>query len=264
MKKLLYAIPLAAVLFISLGASFALASDPFAMHFSSRNSDDTADVTTDLTPSDTVHNLIATNPSTHLPELWNLDSSEFAWDPGLGILSLYNMALENVAGLQDALDAHTSAIATKVNSSTYMTAVNGLHSELDNFIYPRLTYVQNRIGTSTQTVEYFANATTTTANRMIFTGTTSSGTATFYLTKDGTSTGAPVCSGTPVIITSVDDPANTYGVGTALTNSNKTLTITANVRSFSATTILGISVLGASSLAAATNGTAIKAFVDCQ
>lgn len=97
-----------------------------------------------------------------------------------------------------------------------------------------------------------------------FSGTTTSGTVVFYLTNDGTSGGSALCSSTPKSISvRANDPSNTFGLGYAVTNSNKTLTVTANARSFSSTSILGIGVLGSSSLTAAANGTAIDVAVDC-
>lgn len=104
----------------------------------------------------------------------------------------------------------------------------------------------------------------TSAKLLSFSGTTTGGTMAVHLTTDGTSGASAVCTGAPQHVNVIaNDPSNTFGLGWALSNSNKTLTVTANVRSFSATTILGIPVLGSSSLAAAPNGTPVNVSVLC-
>lgn len=118
-------------------------------------------------------------------------------------------------------------------------------------ILPNIQYWNN--GSSVSTVKHLS-----------FSGTTTAGITTFYLTNDGTISGTALCSNAPTEVkVTVNDPSNTFGVGYAITNSNKTLTITANVRSFTSTSILGITVLGTSAISAATNGTPILASVDC-
>lgn len=119
--------------------------------------------------------------------------------------------------------------------------------------------------TDIKPIQYWHNgATQTSWKHLTFSGTTTSGSAVFYLTDDGTVTGNALCSATPKYMNAaVNDSGNTFGLSYAVTNSNKTLTVTANVRSFSTTTILGIGVLSSSSLAAAPNGTALNVAVDC-
>lgn len=134
------------------------------------------------------------------------------------------------------------------------SAINGFNFAVDS----RLTS-----STSPRRV-YYNNTAQATSTEVMFSTTTSSGTAVMYLTTDGTPTGPALCPNTiQHVNVFVDDASNTYGLSKTMSNSNKTLTVTANVRSFSSTTILGISVLGSSSLGAAANGTQIMAKVDC-
>lgn len=103
-----------------------------------------------------------------------------------------------------------------------------------------------------------------TGKTVSFVGTLTNGTVAFHITDNGASNGNALCTFPPKHINVVvNDPSNTFGVGYALSNSDKTLTVTVNVRNFSATTILGISVLGSSSLSAAANGTQVSALITC-
>lgn len=115
------------------------------------------------------------------------------------------------------------------------------------------------------TLQWYNNGSiVTNLKHVTFSGTTTSGAATFYLTSDGTSSGTALCTNAPQNVQiGTNDPSNTFGVGYTVTNSNKNLNLTVNARSFTSTSILGISVLGASTLAAATNGTPVYATVDC-
>lgn len=90
------------------------------------------------------------------------------------------------------------------------------------------------------------------------TGTTTTGQLVIYLTENGASDGAAIFPNQILHANVfVSDPNNTFGVGYAITNSNKTLTITVNVRTFGGVTILGIPVLGSTTLAAAPDGTPV-------
>lgn len=113
--------------------------------------------------------------------------------------------------------------------------------------------------------EYWHNGETQVSYKhMTFSGTTTSGSKVFYLTDDGTVNGNALCSSAPRHIdVSANDPGNTFGLGYVVSNSNKTMTITANVRTFTSIPLLGQSVLISTSLTAAPNGTAVSAAVDC-
>lgn len=91
--------------------------------------------------------------------------------------------------------------------------------------------------------------------------TTTSGISTIYLTIDGTSTGNPLFTSIDYIhIDFITNDPN-LGKSFALTNSNKTLTITAVKQAFSGVSVLGINVLGSVTIPAAPNGTALKVLV---
>lgn len=93
-------------------------------------------------------------------------------------------------------------------------------------------------------------------------GTITSGTLVVYMTDDGTITGNALFPN-EILYTSIvtTDPSNVFGLGYVISNSNKTLTITANKQTFSGVTVVGVSVLGSVSLSAAPNGTAIGVHV---
>lgn len=113
--------------------------------------------------------------------------------------------------------------------------------------------------------QYWHNGVAQTSYKhLTFSDTTTSGSKVFYLTNDGTINGTALCSSAPRHINvSTNDPSNTFGLGYVVSNSNKTLTITANVRTFSSVTILGQSVLFSTTLTPAPNGTSVSASVDC-
>lgn len=91
--------------------------------------------------------------------------------------------------------------------------------------------------------------------------TTTSGTAVVQLTDDGLSTGNPLFSQIDFVSTrfALNDP--NLSCIYALTNSNKTLTITAAKQTFNGITVVGIPVLGSNTIAAVANGTAITVYV---
>lgn len=139
-----------------------------------------------------------------------------------------------------------------------------------NVIYPftSTSDISAAVAAATSTltpVDYYNNGSKLTAAKVLaYSTTTTSGSAVVYLTSNGLSGGTALCPNSINHVNLIaNDSGNTLGLGWALTNSNKTLTITANVRSFTSTTVLGISVLGSSSLAAAANGTSIGVLVYC-
>lgn len=116
----------------------------------------------------------------------------------------------------------------------------------------------------TPTDVYYNGAKQASSKRLTFATTTLTGTAVVYLTSNGLVGGTALCPNTILHANVIaNDSSNTFGLGWAITNSNKTLTVTANVRSFTSTTVLGISVLGSSAISAAPNGTSILVAVDC-
>lgn len=85
------------------------------------------------------------------------------------------------------------------------------------------------------------------------------GNATFYLTHDGTATGTALFpNAVDFVKAEISDNTKGYNYSYALTNSNRTLTVTANY--FAPVTILGISVLLATTTAAA-NGISVNILV---
>lgn len=99
---------------------------------------------------------------------------------------------------------------------------------------------------------------------IMFTGTLTSGTVVFYMTNGGLVGGTGLCTASPQNVTIfVNDPSNIYGSSYAVINSNKTLTVTVNQRNFAGITVVGIPVLGSTSIGSAPNGTPVQVSVDC-
>lgn len=112
---------------------------------------------------------------------------------------------------------------------------------------------------------YWYNGTAQTAiQHQMFTGTTTSGSVTFYMTNGGTSGGTALCTTSPYNITPfVDDPSNIFGASTSVNMGAKSITVTVNQRNFAGITVVGIPVLGSTSLASAPNGTMVRLSLDC-
>jgi len=109
-----------------------------------------------------------------------------------------------------------------------------------------------------------------TGRKITFTGTTTGGAVTFYMTNGGGSGGAALCTQTPDHVDIyIVDATNTYGWGHTITNSNKNLNISVNVRTFTSgnalLNLIGglVSVLTGTSLSPAPNGTVVIAEVSC-
>lgn len=275
MKNLIRVL-LAGVLVIG-GASIASAT-AYDWHFPVQDDMDSP-TTIDLAPSGTDYQFVMNNPSTHQPELWGFtDPSQLTFHTDTKTIDINGLDIMDTGHLTEALADLQTNIDT--GDATLNSAITTTNTNLSTTNSTLSTHISNESTTNsiqnqnilnltsslaTTSFIYYNNVATTTSRRMVFNGTTSGGTVVFYLTTDGTSSGTPICKNGNIGHVNViaNDPSNTFGIGWALTNSNKTLTITANVRSFSATTILGISVLGSSSLTAAANGTDISAMVIC-
>lgn len=180
---------------------------------------------------------------------------------GIGI-SIYNgtdyvkddFVLFDFSGIDNSLQFHD-----RVNAAVLQYGENNsLGLSTSDIIWG---YMPNDV-TPTQ---YWHNGVAQTSYKhMTFSDTTTNGSKVFYLTNDGTINGTALCSSAPRHINvSTNDPSNTFGLGYVVSNSNKTLTITANVRTFSSVTILGQSVLFSTTLSSAPNGTPVSASVDC-
>lgn len=179
---------------------------------------------------------------------WTRTSDDGLTIDGTGQLKINSFDIDQVDGL-------TAALAGKASS------VHGhVASDIEDFDSEVLTVAESYIDSHTFLNNVHA---TTTVSHLMFATTTSSGHAIVYLTASGTSGGFGLCHTLGHIDVTVNDPNNTFGTGYTLTNSNKTLDVAVNTRSFSATTILGISVLGSSAVSAATNGTPVQISVDC-
>lgn len=226
----------------SMCAYSVYASTANDWRFTLRNSSNTADVAKDLQlPGDTNGRLLGMHASGTEPDWFNLGQG-LIFD--IGTLRLQDIHFDKVLGLQDALDA-------KANTADVNSSIGNVNGSID--VLFNLTPFAFDNGTAIYGEKW-----------LFFNGTTTSGAKTFYLTDDGTSTGNPMCNAVDHVNITANDPSNTFGLGYSVTNSNKNLTLSLNTRSFASTTILGISVLGSSSLTAAPNGTAVSALVLCR
>lgn len=298
LKNSLLGLTLASALFVGFNYVYAA---PFDWYVDMRSDDDTFDLTQNLTPptEDSRDRVLCMHGGYSKAAKWcDAGTGVIIQD---GYISLANISPAQIPIVNEFIgtslekfSAHDlSILALNEATTTLKAQINSMNSllignqadwtqsstTLPSFIKNKPTIptlVQGDWSQSaTTSPAYIKNkpevwnngakiATTTTSKLITFSGTTTSGTSTFYLTNDGTSGGAALCSVTPDHVNViVNDPSNTFGVGYAVTNSNKTLTITVNARSFSATTILGIGVLGSSSLTAAENGTAVSVLVAC-
>lgn len=90
---------------------------------------------------------------------------------------------------------------------------------------------------------------------------TTSGSAIIYLTDDGLITGNALFSSIDYVHLDfiLNDP--NLGKSYTITNSNKTLTITAVKQTFTGVVVLGVNVLGSVTIPAAANGTALTVLV---
>lgn len=260
MKKLLIPIILAGLSLASIASAAA-----YDYHVSWQDGTNNSAIV-DAAPSAFVTSFLGNDITNNVPAFYHVDGTQLVFDDGSHTLSVGSIQTSQVSGLDASLSTLTSNESTdsgnisSLNSS--ISSINASQSVDEGHISSLLSF-KNQFASSTPINIYLNNATTTQFNHQVFTGTVSSGQVVFNLTKDGTTNGTAICTGTPIVTMSVDDPNNTYGLGKTLSNSNKNLTIAVNARSFTTTTILGISVLGGSTLTAASNGTAVTATVDC-
>lgn len=245
MKKIFYLIPAFAILVATTGASYAFATSSYDLNVDHQD-DTNNEVVTHLSVSDTLPQMLVTSPTSRYPELWVANEGSGIWLSNLDKeIELHDIPESEITGLTTDLSGLTSSVSSNTSSiSSLSSSIATLNTKLATSTY------YNDIATSSKTLMY--------------NGTTSGGTVTFYLTTDGTSSGTALCPGSIGQVNVVaNDPSNNFGLGWTLTNSNKTMTVTANVRSFTTTTVAGVSVLGSSSLSAAPNGTPVYAFVSC-
>lgn len=265
MKKLILPVLAALVLVGFTGVSYVSAA-AYDYHFSAQDSMDSPTVV-DAAPSAYMTSFLAHDHTNNAPAFYYTDGVQFVFDDINHNVSIGTIQTSQVAGLDAALTGYTSRLdgddTTLTSQASTLSTLSSTQSSQASSI-STFNAFKNAYSGANPITFYVNNATTTAMKRLLFNGTTTSGITTFYLTTDGTSSGTALC---PTAIGHVNvianDPSNTFGIGWALTNSNKTLTVTANTRSFTTTTILGISVLGSSALASATNGTSIWASVDC-
>lgn len=258
MKKYLVPILSMAVLVAVTGASYASA-DAYTYHVSQQDGTNNP-TTTDVTPSVYVDSLMGNDITNHTPAFYTTDNVSLVFDDIHHNLSIGTIQTSQVADL----DSDLSTIGSRLDGDD--SSLSSLSSSVSSNInsISSLNSFKTKFASSSAVTEYVNDVSTSTMKRLLYNGTTVSGVTTFYLTSDGMSGGPALC---PTAINQVNiianDPSNTFGLGWTLTNSNKTLTVTVNARSFSATTILGIPVLGSSSITAASDGTPIMASIDC-
>lgn len=249
MRKLL---TILASLVLAGGFAAAVYADAFTVYWS--YNDKTGDKAIPVYPSDVAPQLFGTDPTTLQPVAYSMQPS-IVLDNTSRIMYVGQIEISHVDTLQDSLDAKASAsslASTNATVSSHSSAITVLNA-----------FKASSSASSTLIKFYYNGATTTTEKRITFSGTTASGAVTFYLTSDGTSGGSALCTTIHQVNVYANDPSNTFGLGHTITNSNKNLNITANVRTFTSTVVLGVTLLGSSSLTASTDGTAIMATVDC-
>lgn len=206
---------------------------------------------TDVVPKTTTINghALSSNITLTASDVGGVSSTDLS----TAIAALVNSApgtLDTLGEIATALSADEStavALATTVGNKVDKISGKGLSTN------DYTTAEKNKLANAV--TAYFG--TTLVTNPIIYTKSIaiSSGTAVFQLTTDGTSTGTAVFPNGPnmdSIQAFVNDATASYQMGYALTNSNKTLTITCNKLS-TANILTGI--LGQ---AAAPNGTSIK------
>lgn len=95
------------------------------------------------------------------------------------------------------------------------------------------------------------------------TATTSSGSVVFYVTSDRTSTGTAICSSlrNGTVDAAIIDSTGATARGDSVITSNKTITVPITKQSFAGVTLLGINVLGSSTMPAAPNGVTVRLYV---
>lgn len=222
---------------------FADAYDPI-INF--RNNDDSADTSAHLVGLDVSHYAVygdrlnaAGAPSAYYfgpgfninPTSGSFGTSNYRID-----LDLSGYSPTDVGNLGDLLDAKVPT-ATTVNGHALSSNVTVTKSDLSLGNVDNTSDINKPISTSTQTALDLKGksyeGTTARSNTMEYFGhaTVASGVAVFYLTIDGTSTGTAIFPNGVIqdsVSLTVSDASASYQTSYAFTNSNKTLTITAN------------------------------------
>lgn len=224
--------------------AFAAPYDPI---IGFRNSDDTADT------SAHIGNLVPNNyivygsdyAGSGIPEGYYFDSSVFsiaAAPVPLGNNN-YKISLDlgafnpcNLGNLCDLLDAKTDKTTT-VNGHALSSNVTVTKSDLSLGSVDNTSDLSKPVSTATQaaldTKSRAYEGTILRTNAVTYFGhaTVASGVATFNMTSDGTSTGSSICSNGIIadsINPIVSDATASYQMSWALSNSNKTITVTTN------------------------------------
>lgn len=261
-RKILYTLFAGALVLTGGSFAFASAGD---WHFNLQDSMNSP-TTLDAAPSIYVTSLLGNDITHGGPAFYYTDGVSLVFDDVNHNLSIGTIQPSQVDTLPASLSSLDSRItATEAANTSEDASISGLSTNATPSVPGRMSSSDKSKLNSMSPVLYYNNGAqaTSTVKRLTFNGTTTSGSATFYLTDDGTVTGNALCTTVNHTNVIMNDPSNNFGVGYAITNSNKTLTVTANTRSFTSTTILGISVLGASSLTATANGTPLSVLVDC-
>lgn len=161
------------------------------------------------------------------------------------------------------VDSSVTTYAAAVSARTSLASVRSLIAGL----VPQTTMINGHALSSnvTLSIPSVYNGTTLVSNPKTFTSSAivASGVAVFYLTADGTSTGAALFPTGPITSSLnwfVNSASTLYLANPVWSNSNKTLTLTVNSATSSGLiSLLGLSLLGAPT--AASNGTVVNVSV---
>lgn len=169
-------------------------------------------------------------------------------NPSMNVFSTLSGALSSFLSVVPAqtVTAYNSLFGTSNTVGNFVT----IDTETQNAINGAALPVYNGSGTVISGAGEYVNTVNVSGG---------SGNATFYLTHDGTATGTALFpNAVDFAKAEISDNTKGYNYSYALTNSNRTLTVTANY--FAPVTILGISVLLATTTAAA-NATPVNILV---
>lgn len=274
MKRILSALAATAVLLPVVGLLVlpqSVFAYPLQYNLVQRNSDDTdfANVGFPLVSTSTPHIFGGRLNSDGLASFYignglRVDTASTPLNPNNYVVSVDLGAWSplDVGNLGDLLDA-------KVSTTTYTSGIATLQGQLNTLSLP--SQVQSDFATTSSSspafvknkpsvgVVYEGTTQRTGAFPIFKSATVGSGIATFYLTADNTSSGTALCTNGVVqdsVSPTVSDALASYQMSWAFTNSNKTLTVTAN-KLTTANILTGI--LGQ----ATANGSVVKLSVWC-
>lgn len=216
-------------------AGIAYAASPNDVHFSVRNTANNGDVTVNIGPlAGGAHSVFGVDGSTELPVAMALGDGLSS--DGAQIL-VNNVSQSHITGLSDALD--TIRLQIGANNDLIVSADSDILS-LANIIaaLPHPSWTE----ASTTAMDYIANkpdlgisyeGATKRINSFpeFKSSTVASGVAVFQLTVEGTATGTPIFPDgieADSVNAFVSDATASYQMSYAFSNSNKTLTVTAN------------------------------------